>query len=365
MALAISLILIVLGAIIFHWLSPWWLTPIASNWQAMDDALMITLVICAALFIIIHLFVAYAVVKFRHREGHRAAPESHNRKLEWWLIGATSLGIVAMLAPGLNVYAKLISPPANASVFEVMGKQWDWHFRLPGKDNKLGATDVRFINATNPFGINPEDPAGQDDVLVDGSEIHIPLNQPVKVMLRAQDVLHDFYVPQFRTRMNMVPGLVTHFWLTPTQTGRFEVLCAQLCGVGHSNMRSAVVVEEQAVYDAWLAKQPTFSGHGAVGGVGGPAEPGKQGRLIAQSKGCVACHSVDGAPSVGPTWKGLFGKQETLEGGATVAVDEAYLKQSINDPKAKVVKGFPNIMPPNPLSDEEMAAMIDYIKTVR
>jgi len=365
MALAISLILIVLGAIIFHWLSPWWLTPIASNWQAMDDALMITLVICAALFIIIHLFVAYAVVKFRHREGHRAAAESHNRKLEWWLIGATSLGIVAMLAPGLNVYAKLISPPANASVFEVMGKQWDWHFRLPGKDGKLGATDVRFINATNPFGINPEDPAGQDDVLVDGSEIHIPLNQPVKVMLRAQDVLHDFYVPQFRTRMNMVPGLVTHFWLTPTQTGRFEVLCAQLCGVGHSNMRSAVVVDEPAVYDAWLAKQPTFSGHGAEGGVGGPAEPGKQGRLIAQSKGCVACHSVDGAPGVGPTWKGLFGKQETLEGGATVAVDEAYLKQSITDPKAKVVKGFPNIMPPNQLSDEEMAAMIDYIKTVR
>src|SRR5689334_17800285 len=191
MALAISLILIVLGAIIFHWLSPWWLTPIASNWQAMDDALMITLVICAVLFILIHLFVAYAVVKFRHREGHRAAAESHNGKLEWWLIGATSLGIVAMLAPGLNVYAKLISPPKDASVFEVMGKQWDWHFRLPGKDGKLGATDVRFINATNPFGINPDDPAGQDDVLVDGSEIHIPVNKPVNVMLRAQDVLHD------------------------------------------------------------------------------------------------------------------------------------------------------------------------------
>jgi cytochrome c oxidase subunit 2 len=365
MALAISLILIVLGAVIFHWLSPWWLTPIASNWQAMDDALMITLVICAALFIIIHLFVAYAVVKFRHREGHRAAAESHNRKLEWWLIGATSLGIVAMLAPGLHVYAQLIDPPPDAAVFEVMGKQWDWHYRLPGKDNKLGATDVRFINATNPFGINPDDPAGQDDVLVDGNEMHIPINQPVKVLLRAQDVLHDYYVPQFRTRMNMVPGLVTHFWLTPTQIGRFEVLCAQLCGVGHANMRSAVVVEEQAAYQAWLAKQPTFSGRNAAGGVGGPAEPGKQGRLIAQSKGCVACHTVDGAASVGPSWKGLYGKQEALEGGASVAVDDAYLKQAINDPKATLVKGYPNIMPPNPLSDEEMAAVIDYIKTVR
>lgn len=365
MALAISLILIVLGAIIFHWLSPWWLTPIASNWHAMDDAFMITLVICAILFIVIHLFVAYAVVKFRHREGHRAAAESHNRKLEWWLIAGTSVGIVAMLAPGLHVYAQLIDPPPDASVFEVMGKQWDWHYRLPGKDNKLGSTDVRFINPSNPFGINPEDPAGQDDVLVDGNEMHIPLNQPVKVLLRAQDVLHDYYVPQFRTRMNMVPGLVTHFWLTPTQVGRFEVLCAQLCGVGHSNMRSAVVVEEKGAYEAWLAKQPTFSGKGVAGGVGGPAEPGKQGRLIAQSKGCVACHSVDGAPNVGPTWKGLYGKQETLEGGATVHVDDAYLKQSINDPKAALVKGYPNIMPPNPLSDEEMAAVIDYIKTVR
>ena len=365
MALALALILIVVGAVIFHWLSPWWLTPIASNWKAMDDAFMITLVICAALFIILHLFVAYLVIRFRHREGHRAAPEAHNGKLEWWLITATSLGIVAMLAPGLRVYAQLIDPPADAAVFEVMGQQWQWHYRLPGKDGKLGSTDVRFINASNPFGINPEDPLGQDDVLVDGQEIHVPLNQPVKVMLRAQDVLHDFYVPEFRTRMNMVPGLVTHFWLTPTRIGRYEVLCAQLCGVGHSNMRSAVVVEEPAAYAAWLDKQPTFSGQHAPGGIGGPAEPGKQGRLIAQAKGCVACHTVDGSPGVGPSWKGLFGKHETLEGGATVTVDEAYLKQSIADPKAAIVKGFPPVMPPTPLSDEETAALIDYIKTVR
>jgi cytochrome c oxidase subunit 2 len=364
MALALSLILIVLGAIIFHFFSPWWLTPIASNWQEMDDALMITLVITAALFIVIHVFVAYAVVKYRHREGHRAAAESHNRKLEWWLIGGTSVGIIAMLAPGLSVYAKLITPPPDAMVFEVMGQQWQWHYRLPGKDGKMGKTDVRFMNPTNPFGIDPQDPDGQDDVLVDGQEIHLPVDKPVKANLRAQDVLHDFYVPQFRTRMNMVPGIVTHFWLTPTRIGRYEVLCAQLCGVGHSNMRSAVVVDDAATYAAWLAKQPTFAG-AAPGGIGGPAEPGKQGRLIAQSRGCVACHSVDGTPGVGPSWKGLYGKVENLEGGGTAKADDAYLKHSITDPKAQIVKGFPPVMPPSQMSEEELTALVDYIKTVR
>ncbi|WP_256079711.1 cytochrome c oxidase subunit II [Massilia sp. YIM B04103] len=364
MALALALVLIVVAALVFHYVSPWWLTPIASNWQAMDDALMLTLVFTGVAFVVIHLFVAYAVVRFRHREGQRASAEHGNKKLEWWLIGGTTLGIIALLAPGLSVYAKLIDPPKDALVFEVMGQQWNWHYRLPGKDGKLGRTEVRFMTAANPFGINPEDPNGQDDLLVDGREIHLPLNKPVKALLRAQDVLHDFYVPQFRTRMNMVPGIVTTFWFTPTQVGKFEVLCAQLCGMGHSNMRSQVVVEDEAAWQTWLTKQPTFGG-GTPAGVGGPAEPGKMGRLLAQSKGCVACHSVDGTQSVGPGWKGLFGKTEALEGGKTVAVDEAYLKEAIATPQASLVKGFPPVMPPSQLSDAELAALIDYIKTIR
>ena len=257
--MALALILIVVGTLVFHLWSPWWLTPLASNWQAMDDALMLTLVITGAIFIIINLFVAYAVIKFRHRDGVRAAAEHGSKKLEWWLIGVTTVGIVIMLAPGLDVYAKLITPPAEAMQFEVMGQQWQWHYRLPGKDGRLGQTDVTHISPENPFGVNAKDPNGQDDVLVDTQEIHIPLNKPVKVLLRAQDVLHDFYVPQFRTRMNMVPGMVTSFWFTPTRAGRFEVLCAQLCGIGHANMRGAVVVEDDAAYARWLAAQPTFA----------------------------------------------------------------------------------------------------------
>ncbi|MES2125650.1 MAG: cytochrome c oxidase subunit II [Pseudomonadota bacterium] len=364
MALALALVAIVVGALVFHVVSPWWLTPIASNWQQMDDALQLTLLITGFLFVVINLFMAYAVLKFRHRDGVRASSEHGNKKLEWWLIGATSVGIIAMLAPGLQVYAKLIDAPPNAMVFEVMGQQWQWHYRLPGKDGKLGTTDVRFMSPTNPFGINPDDPNGQDDYLVDGQEIHIPVDQPVKVLLRAADVLHDFYVPQFRTRMNMVPGMVTSFWLTPTHIGRYEVMCAQLCGVGHANMRSYVVVDDAPTYAAWLAKQVAFRHLGTEARPEGESTR-HQGQLVAQAKGCVACHSVDGTSGVGPSWKGLFGRTEALEGGGSVVADEAYLKESITAPKARIVKGFAPIMPDTQLSDADLAALVDYIKTVK
>jgi len=381
MAMALALILIVIGTVAFHFASPWWLTPLASNWQQMDDALMLTLYITAAIFILINLFVAYAVIRFRHRDGVRASRESHNKKLEWWLIGITSVGIAVMLAPGLDVYAKLINAPADAMQFEVMGQQWQWHYRLPGRDGRLGKTDVRHIAPENPFGLSEQDPNGQDDVLVESQEIHIPVGRAVKVLLRSQDVLHDFYVPQFRTRMNMVPGMVTSFWFTPTRTGKFEVLCAQLCGVGHANMRSWVIVDEAPAYAAWLASQPTFAakkagvsaaagaagaGAGAVGaGAGAATDIGVQGKLLAQARGCIACHSIDGAPGVGPTWKGLYGKNETLDNGNSVVADDAYLAQAIADPKASIVKGYPPVMPQQPWSDAELAALVGYIKTLK
>ncbi len=372
MGLALALVLIVAATLAFHLASPWWLTPLASNWAQMDDALMLTLYITAAAFVILNLFVAYMLVRFRHRDGVRASPEHGDKRLEWWLIAATTLGVAALLAPGLSVYAKLITAPDNAQLVEVLGQQWQWHFRLAGKDGKMGRTDVRFISASNPFGLNPDDPNGQDDTLVEGQEIHMPLNRPVKVLLRSQDVLHDFYVPQFRTRMNMVPGMVTSFWLTPTVAGRFEVLCAQLCGVGHSNMRSYVVVEDEASFQRWLAAQPTLASlaaraaGGAPGAVSpGAADPGKQGRLVAQAHGCAACHSVDGSAGVGPSWKGLYGRTETMSDGSAVKADEAYLRQSVTDPQARIVKGYPPVMPAQPLSESELAAVVEYIKTLQ
>ena len=363
MIMAVVLALIVVGSVLFHLFNPWWITPLASNWKAMDDTLTITLVITGIFFVGINLFVVYALLRYRHRPGSpRAAHEPESKALERWLIGITTVGIMALLAPGLVVYANYVKPPQDAIVLEVLGQQWQWRFRMPGADGKLGLSETRHVSPTNPFGLDPADPAGQDDILIAEQEIHLALNKPVHVILRSHDVLHDFYVPPFRARMNMVPGQISTFWFTPTQAGRYEAMCSQLCGVGHPNMRAVVVVEDAASYQAWLKDKETFAvTQRPPSGEGGQVA---QGRALANAKGCAACHSIDGSTRVGPTWKGLFGKTENLRDGSTALVDDAYLGAFIREPQARGVKGFAPVMPKIPLSDEELEALVAYIKSL-
>ena len=258
-AVSIALVLVGVGTVAFHFWSPWWWTPIASNWGYIDDTIVLTFWITGVVFIALILFMAYCVVRYRYRPGRRAAYEPENKKMEWWLTGLTTLGVAGMLAPGLFVWQQFVTVPEGAAVIEVVGQQWQWSFRYPGKDGKLGTTNIRNISGDNPFGINPNDPNGRDDVLVAGDDLHIPLGKPLKMLLRSIDVLHDFYVPEFRAKMDMVPGAVTYFWFIPTRTGTFDILCFELCGVGHYTMRSQVVVEEESAFQAWLAKQETFA----------------------------------------------------------------------------------------------------------
>ncbi len=259
MVVALLLFLVGAGTVAFHLLSPWWWTPIASNWGYIDDTIIVTFWITGVVFVAIVLFMAYCVLAFRHKEGRRAAYEPENKKLEWWLTIGTTLGVVGMLTPGLFVWDQFVTVPDDATEIEVVGQQWQWSFRLPGKDGVLGTTDIRNITDDNPFGLNPNDPNGQDDRLIDGDDLHLPLDQPIKVLLRSKDVLHDFYVPEFRAKMDMVPGMITYFWFIPTRTGTFDILCFELCGIGHHTMRSQVVVETESDYQAWLQEQPTFA----------------------------------------------------------------------------------------------------------
>ena len=164
-----------------------------------------------------------------------------------------------MLAPGLIAWHQFITVPEEAAEFEVLGQQWQWSYRLPGQDGVMGKTDVKYFSADNPFGLDPNDPNGKDDVLIEADDLHLRVGKPVKVLLRSVDVLHDFYVPQFRGKMDMIPGMITYFWFTPIRTGTFEVLCAELCGVGHHAMRGAVVVDTEADYQTWLQEQQTFA----------------------------------------------------------------------------------------------------------
>jgi cytochrome c oxidase subunit II len=259
MAVPLILLLVAVASVLFHFLSPWWWTPIASNWQYIDNTIIITFWITGAVFVAIVAFMAYCVFRFRHKEGQRAAYEPENRKLESWLTIITAVGVGAMLAPGLVVWHQFVTVPADATEIEVMGQQWQWSYRLPGKDGRLGTTDARNISADNPMGLNPKDPNGQDDIIVQSDDLHLPIGKPVKVLLRSVDVLHDFYVPEFRAKMDMVPGSVTYYWFTPTRTGTFDVLCAELCGVAHAQMRSKVVIQDEKEYHAWLEQQKTFA----------------------------------------------------------------------------------------------------------
>ncbi|WP_457584230.1 cytochrome c oxidase subunit II [Ensifer canadensis] len=259
MAVVVILVLLAAGSVLFHLLSPWWWTPIASNWNYIDNTLIITFWITGVVFVAVVLFMAYCVLRFRHRPGNQAAYEPENKKLESWLAAGTTLGVAAMLTPGLFVWHQFVTVPDGASEVEVVGQQWSWSYRLPGVDGKLGTSETRDISPENSLGLNRNDPAALDDIVIEGGELHLEIGKPVKVLLRSVDVLHDFYVPEFRAKMDMVPGMVTYFWMTPTRTGTFEVLCAELCGVGHPQMRGTVVVDSEADYQTWLASQQTFS----------------------------------------------------------------------------------------------------------
>lgn len=259
MAVVVILVLLAAGSVLFHLLSPWWWTPIASNWNYIDNTLIITFWITGVVFVAVVLFMAYCVFRFRHRPGNRAAYEPENKKLESWLAAGTTLGVAAMLTPGLFVWHQFVTVPDGAGEVEVVGQQWLWSFRLPGADGKLGTSETRDISPENSLGLNRNDAAALDDIVIEGGELHLEIGKPVKMLLRSVDVLHDFYVPEFRAKMDMVPGMVTYFWLTPTRTGTFEVLCAELCGVGHPQMRGTVVVDSAEDYQAWLASQQTFS----------------------------------------------------------------------------------------------------------
>jgi len=259
MAIALVLVVVVVGSVMFHLLSPWWWTPIASNWSYIDHTISITFWITGFVFAAVVLFMAYCVFRFRHREGARAHYEPESSRLEFWLTIVTAVGVAALLTPGLFVWHRFVTVPDEATDVEVVAQQWQWSYRLPGADGRLGRSDARLIGADNPLGVDPDDPNGADDVIVEASDLHLPIDRPVKVLLRSIDVLHDFYVPEFRAKMDMVPGMITYFWFTPTRTGAFEVLCAELCGVGHAFMRGNVQIDSEADYQAWLGEQSTFA----------------------------------------------------------------------------------------------------------
>lgn len=287
MTLAVVIFLLVVATIIFHFASPWWFTDIAADWSTIDLTINITFWVTGFVFIACNLFMAYCVWKFRQKDGHKAVYEPENHKLEAGLSIFTTIGVIAMLAPGLFVWASFVTPPENAAEYEVLGQQWQWQFRYPGADGVLGTADTEFVSESNPFGVNPADPNGRDDVIVNDPDMHLPVNQPVKALLRSNDVLHNYTVAQFRVKMDLVPGLTSYLWFDPTEVGTYDILCEELCGIGHFIMRGSVTIDTQEDFDAWLAQQPTFA---ETQSMAAPNLAAGQ----AQYAACAACHGANG-----------------------------------------------------------------------
>ena len=258
MFVAIIFALVILASIAFHFWSPWWWTPVASNWGNIDGTIILTFWITGAVFVAVCLFMSYCVWQYRYRPERKAEYKPEDKKLEFRLTWLTALGVAALLAPGLVVWNKFITVPENALKIEVVAYQWGWNYRLPGADGVLGKTSIGLVSDDNPYGLDISDPNSKDDIIVMDADLHLEINQPVKVELRSLDVLHNFYVPQFRAKMDMLPGIITYYWFIPEKKGDYEILCAEYCGTGHYAMRGRVLVDEEKDYSNWLAKQISF-----------------------------------------------------------------------------------------------------------
>lgn len=287
MAIAIGILLLVVITLLFHFLSPWWFTPIAADWSSMDLTVDITFWVTGLVFVALNGFLIWVIIRYRHRKGIKAHYEPESHKLEVWLTVVTTIGVIAMLAPGLWVWDRVVTVPEGAAEVEVVGQQWHWNYRFPGPDGVFGQVGIAEMNPDNPLGLKADDPAGRDDILITNGELHLPVGQPYKFILRSNDVLHNFTVPQFRVKMDLVPGMTPYIWAKPTLVGRYDILCEELCGIGHFAMRGAVVVDEPADFEKWLATYPTFAEVSAK-----PAANVAAGQ--AQFAVCSACHGAQG-----------------------------------------------------------------------
>ena len=190
-------------------------------------------------------------------------------------------------------------------------------------------------------------------------ELYLPVGKQILFRMTSNDVIHSFWVPEFRLKQDVVPGRITELRITPTVEGDYKVRCAELCGTSHYSMENPVLVVSQEEYDAWFEVAYDAA-------IKASQTPEGRGQTLVVANGCAACHSITDTPGIGPTWFNLIGRTEELTDGSTVVVDEAYVHESIRTPQEKIVAGFENqLMPTYSFTDEEIADIIAYIKTLR
>ena len=246
-----TLVLVVVATFYF---TKTWLPPLKSDRIAIDHALAITLAVTGLVFIVTNLMLAWFGYAYQDGPGAKAAYWHDSPRLEmtWTLVTAGILAI--FLFNALSLWAKVTAPPpADAVLIEVTGQQFAWNVRYPGKDGVLGRTDHLQASQDNPIGLVKDDPAAKDDLLL-LNQMYLPKDRPVRVQVRSMDVIHSFFLPNFRVKQDAMPGMTIDIWFTPTELGDFEIACAEHCGLGHYRMRGAVHVVPAADLDKTVAE---------------------------------------------------------------------------------------------------------------
>jgi cytochrome c oxidase subunit 2 len=289
----------------------------------------------------------YSLLRFRRRGETRAGHLTGDswRQARWVVIPVlvVALGDFFIDARTSVAWERIKGTVPRADrVVGITAQQYTYTFTYPGPDGVLGTAD---------------------DIV--SNELHVPVNETVVFELRAKDMVHSFWVPALRLKQDAVPGRTIRGWFQATKTGRFETACAQICGVGHTMMRSTLFVDSVPDYERWLAAA-TRAALVAPAAGGAPLSPlAAEGLEVLRAKGCLACHNLDGSRTLAPTYLGIYGRPTlvvTAGRERTVVADEAYLRRSILDPQADVVKGYPAVMPKIPLSDREVAAIVEFLK---
>ena len=314
------------------------LFPLAAAQEALisDESFHVLLVLGTPVFTFVVAMLIYSVINFRARgdELENGAPiRGNNWVTGVWLVITGGLCVTVIIYPGLTGLAQFQSNRNPDLVVKVTGRQWAWDIAYPAY-NVTAAT-----------------------------ELVLPVNKRVEFEITSADVLHSFWIPAFRDKMDAVPGQVTTMFITPDKIASFDqdfnlrVQCTEICGTGHAKMSTPVRIVSQSDFDAWAKETGAFAN-----------DPVARGAALAKSLGCAACHSTDGSRIVGPTWLKLYGSDVTFEDGTTLKADDAYLRQFITDPDFKVVKGFPKgVMPPSfgkTLTPDQINDLIAYIKNL-
>lgn len=328
----VGILIVVLTVLTYLGIAAAGLLPEAASAQAgpIDWLWNLEMMVISFLSALIIVPMVYSLVVFRRKAGDTTDAEhvegNTNLEITWTILPLFLVMIFAYLGAGNLSQIRRVDP--DAMIVRVTGIQWSWKYEYPA------------------YGVTT-------------TELHVPEGKQVLLQMTSNDVIHSFWVPEFRVKQDLVPGRITELRITPTVVGNYKVRCAELCGTSHAYMEGPVVVSNQADFDAWMAERVEEAEIASQ-------TPEGRGQALVTANGCAACHSVTGAAGIGPTWLGLFGREETMTDGTVITADEDYIHESIKAPQAKIVAGFENqLMPTYGFTDEQIDDIIAYIKTIR